>query len=548
MADRDSPTIGDYLIAALRRRGVEHIFGVPGDYILRLFQIGSEAGVTMVNSTREEAAVYAADGYAREKGLGAVAVTYGVGTLATLAATGGANAEQVPIAIIGGGPGLGERDGRHIHHMPTDDMDSPRRMISEVAARAVVIDDPDTAFETIDRTLDACVEQLRPVYIELPRDLIDARPDEVWRHHAARDAEPERDARLDAAVADLTDRLDAAERPVIWAGVGVLRRGLGERIMELAERIGAPVVESVMGKGAVSERNPLVLGVYSGATSVERVNDVVEGADVVLSVGLVENDINLGAFTADIPTARRVALDDTGLSIGYRDYRPLPFGAAFDALTAAPLRARPAPDALPHAWDTLHREDGRVTCDSLAATLNEFLEPEDILVSDVGVAAHLTMDVRLAAAGQLHIARYYVGMGFAVPASTGAVLARGTGRAIVLVGDGSFQMTGFDLSTAVRYGAKPIVLVLDNHGYGAERSIVDGPFNDVARWDYGAVGAVVGAQGTNVSTLAELTEALEEARSDGDRAWIIGVDLDAHDFPRALRRLGEGLEELMHRE
>ncbi|MGI9538972.1 MAG: thiamine pyrophosphate-binding protein [Miltoncostaeaceae bacterium] len=117
MAERDAPTIGEYLIDALGRRGVEHVFGVPGDYILRLFQIGSEAGVTMVNSTREEAAVYAADGYAREKGLGAVAVTYGVGTLATLAATGGANAERVPVLIIGGGPGLGERDGRHIHHM-----------------------------------------------------------------------------------------------------------------------------------------------------------------------------------------------------------------------------------------------------------------------------------------------------------------------------------------------------------------------------------------------------------------------------------------------
>ncbi|MGI9538971.1 MAG: thiamine pyrophosphate-dependent enzyme [Miltoncostaeaceae bacterium] len=345
----------------------------------------------------------------------------------------------------------------------------------------------------------------------------------------------------------MTATLDAAERPVVWAGVGVLRRGLGERVTALAERVGAPVVESVMGKGAVAERHPLSLGVYSGATSDERVSGVVEGADAVLALGLVENDINLGAFTVDIPAERRISVNERGVAVGHRTYGPLAFEAVADALFSAPLRERAAPEALPHAWDALHCEDGRVTCDSLAGTLNDFLVPDDILVSDVGVAAHLTMDVRLAAAGQLHIARYYVGMGFAVPAATGAVLARGQGRAIVLVGDGSFQMTGFDLSTAVRYGAKPIVLVLDNHGYGAERSIVDGPFNDVARWDYAAVGAVVGAEGANVSTLAELTEALGAARRDADRAWIIGVDLDAHDFPRALRRLGEGLERLMHR-
>lgn len=138
-------------------------------------------------------------------------------------------------------------------------------------------------------------------------------------------------------------------------------------------------------------------------------------------------------------------------------------------------------------------------------------------------------------------------MGFAVPASTGALLARGEGRAIVLVGDGSFQMTGFDLSTAVRYGLDPIVLVLDNHGYGAERSIVDGPFNDVARWDYAAVGPVVGAIGVNVASIDALRSALADARADRGRAWVIGVDLDSHDFPRALRRLGEGLERLMHR-
>ncbi len=156
------------------------------------------------------------------------------------------------------------------------------------------------------------------------------------------------------------------------------------------------------------------------------------------------------------------------------------------------------------------------------------------------------MDVRLKRARQLHIARLYVGMGFAVPAATGARLARGRGRPVVLVGDGSFQMTGMDLSTAVLHGLDPIVLVLDNHGYGAERAIVNGPFNDVAPWDYAAVGAALGGEGRRVTTPAELDEALAEARRGRGRAWVLSIDLDPHDAPRALRALGEGLEHLMH--
>ena len=164
-----------------------------------------------------------------------------------------------------------------------------------------------------------------------------------------------------------------------------------------------------------------------------------------------------------------------------------------------------------------------MTCDLLAERLEGFLRPSDILVSDVGVAAHLLMDVRLARARQLHIARLYVGMGFAVPAAAGARLARGRGRPVVLVGDGSFQMTGMDLSTAVSHGLAPIVLVLDNHGYGAERAIVDGPFNDVARWDYVVAAEAVGAEGRRVATPQELDDALAEARR-GSRPRVAAVD------------------------
>ena len=347
-------------------------------------------------------------------------------------------------------------------------------------------------------------------------------------------------------MADVRDRLSAARRPVVWSGVGILRRGRGAEVLALAERLGAPVVESVMGKGGVDERHPLVVGVYSGASSDDAVRRMVERADLVLELGVDVNDINTGAFTLGVREERRILADHTGLRVGFHDYPGVTLDDLVDGLERRPLRRRRPPARLPSAWAGGRGEGTRVTCDIVAERLQEFLRPSDILVSDVGVAAHLLMDVRLARARQLHIARLYVGMGFSVPAATGARLARGRGRPIVLVGDGSFQMTGMDLSTAVAHGLDPIVLVLDNHGYGAERAIVNGPFNDVARWDYTLAAATVGAEGRRVATPQELDDALAEAREGAGRAWLLWIDLDAHDAPRALRALGEGLEHLMH--
>lgn len=541
-----TPSIGAYLIDALRRRGVNHVFGVPGDFILGLYVIGAGRGMTMVNSTREEAATYAADGYAREKGLGAVAVTYGVGILATMAALGGANAEGVPVVVIGGAPGLGERDGRHIHHSPTRDVDTPRRMIEQITGFSSLIDDPDVAFDQIDWVLDSCRSAMRPGYIELPRDMIEAVPQRADRHvrHPEPPAPPP--ARVQAAARDIADRIRTARRPVLWVGNGARRLQYGARILTFAKSTGIPIVESVMGKGCVDESHPLVLGVYSGGGTQPALRRFVERADLVLELGVDINDITTGAFTSHIPDEHRIHADRHRTQVGHRTYAGVDLARLADALNTLKITRKALPKRLPHAWITPIRGGDHITTDIVSDRLSRFVQPSDIVVCDVGVGAHLAMDAQLNRAGQFHIARLYVGMGFAVPAATGARLARGTGRPIVLIGDGSFQMTGFDLSTAVREGLAPIVLVLDNHGYGAERSIADGPFNDVARWDYAAVGAVVGGTGVKVTTPGELDEALAAARRDRRTAHIIQVDLDPHDTPRALRALGAGLAQLMH--
>jgi indolepyruvate decarboxylase len=548
MAPPDRLPVGAYLIDALAAHGVRHVFGVPGDFILGLYAIGEERGMRMVNCTREEAATYAADGYAREKGLGAVAVTFGVGILATMAALGGANAEGLPVVVIGGAPGMAERDGRRIHHFPADDVDAPRRMMQEITAHSVLLDDPAEAYDQIDWLLHTCKGAMLPGYIELPRDMIDAVPAGPPRSLPRPAPARVPTERAQAAADDVITALNDATRPIVWLGAGARRLDFGARALAFAEATGIPIVESVMGKGTVDETHPLVLGVYVGAGSPPELRTRVESSDMVFEVGVDVNDMTTGGFTAHIPVGNRINVFGSDTTVGHRVYPGVDLPALARVLETriGEMRRHDIPGPLPYSWAPEVTHAGRITTDVVADRLQRFVRPSDIVVSDVGVAAHLSMDAQLTRHGQFHVARMYVGMGFAVPAAYGAALARGTGRPIVLVGDGSFQMTGFDLSTAIREGIAPIVLVLDNHGYGAERSIADGDFNDVAQWDYAAVAAVVGAVGTAVATPGQLDAALAAARADPGSAHIISVDLDKHDVPRGLKALGKALNGLMH--
>ena len=540
-------SVGEYLIDALRKRGVNHVFGVPGDFILGLYEIGTDRGMNMVNSTREETATYAADGYAREKGLGAVAVTYGVGMVATMAALGGANSEMVPVVVIGGAPGMGERDGRRVHHAVSDDMDAPRMMAEHLAEHTVLIDNADTAYADIDWILDHCMKELRPVFIELPRDLISAVPKIVY-------SPPERIARrlssashTESCADDLVATLRAAKKPIINVGNEVTKRRLGDRVLALAKRLNVPVVETVMGKGAVDEHGTdLTLGVYSGGGTMPALRRFVESTDFVMQLGVNVNDITTGGFTSGISEDWSSNAYDGRARVLHRTYTDVWLPELLDALDRRTLPRKKLPARMPNGWVRPVAMGGRLTTDMVAAALNEFIIPSDIITSDVGVAAHLAMDVQMRRAGQFHIARLYVGMGFSMPAGIGAALARGMGRPIILIGDGSFQMTGFDLSTGIREGLKPIVIVMDNHGYGAERSIRDGAFNDISVWDYAAVAGVVGGKGTQVGTGQELRDALAAARRDNRNAHIIQADLDPLDVPRALKALGRDLAALMN--
>ena len=539
------PTVGEYLISRLQAHGVGHLFGIPGDYVLGFYDLLARSSLEIVTTCDEQGAGFAADGYARLRGLGVVCVTYCVGGLKIANPVAGAFAEKSPVVVISGAPGVRERERNPLLHHKVRDFETQKKVFDEITVASAVLDDPHTAFSEIDRVLSAAKRFKRPVYIELPRDMVGSHGN---ASHTPRELQiPGDPDALKEAIEEAVAWLNRATKPVILADVEIHRFNLQELALELIGKTGIPFATTILGKSVLGEQHPLYLGLYEGAMGVDPVRDYVESSDCVLMLGAFMTDINLGIYTARLDPARAISITSERLSIRYHNFENVGFqdflqGLA-DAAASGGLRRRefqlPCPDDPPQM-----RSDplAPLTVTRLFQRLNDYLTDETIVVCDVGDALFGATDLRIHRRTEFLGPAYYASMGFAVPAAIGAEMANRALRPLVLVGDGAFQMTGIELSTVVRYGLKPIVLVFNNGGYGTERQMQDGPYNDILPWRYARLPELLGAgRGWKATTEAELDRALAEAAENTGTFSLIEVCLDRLDRSPALSRLASHL-------
>src|SRR3954468_7308 len=333
------PTIGKYLIDRLYDHGVRHVFGIPGDYVLGFYDQLVHSKLQIVNTCDEQGAGFAADAYARVRGLGAVCVTYCVGGLKVVNTTAEAFAEKSPVVVISGAPGVGERAKSPLLHHTVRDFETQRRVFEEVTVAHAVLDNPDTALGEIDRVLRAALRYKRPVYLELPRDMVSAAVREDGPTTTF--AEASEPAVLEEALAEATRMIAKARQPVIVAAGEVPRFGLQAKLVELAEKTGIPVAATILGKSVISERHPLFAGIYEGAMGREEVRQYVEESDCVILLGFFMTDINLGIGSAKLDPARCVYATSEKLSIRYHTFEGIRFADFVQGLLAAPLVQRP---------------------------------------------------------------------------------------------------------------------------------------------------------------------------------------------------------------
>ena len=535
-------TIGDYLISRLHALGVRHVFGIPGDYVPGFYDQLVASELKVVTTCDEQGAGFAADAYARIRGLGVVCVTYCVGGLKVANSTAGAFAEKSPVVVISGAPGMKERERNPLLHHKVREFDTQRKVFEQLTVASAVLSDPQTAFQEIDRVLHAVLRFKRPVYIELPRDMV-ARLG-IKHHSPAQFHETSDPAALAEAIGEAVAMINAARQPVILADVEVHRFGLQELLLELIEKANIPFASTILGKSVMSEQHPLCLGVYEGAMGRDDVRAYVESSDCVIMLGTFMTDINLGIYTARLDPARSISATSEKLSIRYHTFEDVRFKDFMRGLIAADLLRRDS-NTHPHPEEEPEfrvEPRAKLTVKRLFQRLDAFLSDETIVVVDVGDALFGAADLFIHRRTEFLGPAYYASMGFAVPAAIGAQLANPSLRPLVIVGDGAFQMTGLEVATALRLRLNPIILVLNNAGYGTERHIHNGPYNDILPWEYSKIPEVIGGgKGFVARTEDELDSALLAAKADSAHINIIDARLDPMDRSPALERLAERL-------
>jgi indolepyruvate decarboxylase len=545
----DEMTVGRYLLLRLEEAGLGHMFGVPGDYVLDFMDRVVESRIRLAGTCNELNAGYAADAYARLKGIGAACVTYGVGGLSILNAASGAYAEHVPVVFISGAPRASQRiAGTHMHHtLPSYQLQL--EIFARVTVDSVQLTNPHTAPDEIDRVLVNGLSERLPVYIELPVDMVNApcrAPVALDFHRPHGSHAPA----LQECVREIAAMIDAAQRPVILAGVQVHRFGLGEALLRLAEKTGIPYATTIDGKSALPEKQPLFIGVYMGALSRDAVNNQVESSDGLLCFGAMSTDINTGGFTARLPERNMVRAHKDRVSISSHFYDRVWMGDLIEALTAGLGQ---------HSCTVDHPEDphavrGDYTVDSSAPLrvarfydrLNRFLQPDHLVLAETGDAMFAASELYIGDPEGFISQAYYASIGYALPATLRACLVRPDKRAVLLQGYGSFQMTAQELSTLLRQHCNPIIFLLNNDGYVIERLIHDGPYNDIQPWRYHALPAAFGgdALSLEVRTEGELEAALTAAGENPDQLVFINVHLPPNEGSVAMERLCTALRQL----
>jgi TPP-dependent 2-oxoacid decarboxylase len=559
MMSNSNQNVGNYLIQRLYDYGIRHVFGVPGDFILGFYQQLIQSNkLKVINTCDEQGAGFAADAYTRINGLGAVCVTYCVGGLKVVNTTAQAFAEKSPVVVISGAPGIKERRKNPLLHHKVKDFDTQQKVFEHVTVGSVVLNDSKTVVENIERVLSYARKYRRPVYIELPRDIVSSplpilplRQNDDVDFQTLMSKEYRTDiASMQEALEEAVRMINSSRQPVIVAGVEIHRFGLQDKILQLVDKTNIPVVSTVLSKSVINEDHPCYLGVYEGAMGFQSVRQYVESSDCLILLGALMTDINFGISPTPIEQSKSIYISSEKLSIKHHNYEDIVLSDFLTSLINLPLKRRMPKNIekfsdkskIHHRVNHSHfeaKKDQRITVKHLFERLNFSITGNTIIIADVGDSLFGALDLTIHGQTEFLSPAYYLSMGFAVPAAIGAQLANPKLRPIVIVGDGAFQMTGMEISTIARFSLNPIIIVLNNKGYGTERPMLDGPFNDILPWNYSQVPRVLNyGKGFVIETEDQLEESISHAIGI---YCILDVHLESHDGSPALHRLTEVL-------
>ena len=542
-------TVAGYLLTRLKEIGVDHLFGVPGDFVLGFFNQVLKSDMKYIGTCNEINAAYAADGYARIRGIGAFASTYGVGELSAINGVAGAFAERVPVVVITGSPATINFRTRPLLHHTLGDYQIPLRMYEKITVASTELISAETAPAEIDRVISACLSRQQPVYISIPSDLVMLKCNRPEAFLFPKPARSDQEA-LGEALREALEMLGKARKPVVIGDVELLRFKLQKEFAGFLDKTGFPYVTMMLGKTVLSEQHPQFIGLFEGDRSRTYVRNRVNTADCILQLGGMMTDFNTGGFTTDLDDSKTISANIHSVKIKHHYYENVHLHDFILGLTEklshrdpATLDIQCASDGCVHRNTEPYQPDGPkpLTIKRFFDRMSHFIKDNSIVVAETGVslfsAAELLMPEGATFIGQT----FYGSIGYTVGATLGACMAAQDRHAVLFVGDGSFQVTCQDLSTMIRNHLKPVIFLINNDGYTIERVITDHSYNDIQSWQYHKLVDIFGGgQGLDVRTEGELEDALGKAATAGGLVFI-EIHTGRLDCPDSLRSAGRSM-------
>ena len=537
--------IGEFLNLRLKQMGIQHLFGVPGDFNLSyLEQVEADAQLEFIGNCNELNAAYAADGYARINGFAALATTYGVGDLSAINGIAGAYAENVPMVHISGIPPLHVvQKGILVHHTLVDgNYDNIMNCMKEFTVAQTRLTPANAAFE-IDRVLRQCFLERRPVHIQLASDIthvkieVDERPLDL----SYPSVEPDL---LSSVVDQLCGILAKAKSPALLIDNEAAVFGVTSLLHDLSNKCSIPFAGMNTAKNIMDEGSPHYIGTYVGGASQPHVKNVIEQSDCLIGVGVRFTDVGSAVFTHQIATENYIEIKPYGLNIFGQDVPGIEIGQLLVELNKK-VAARKTPHNIVTQCSTQKKpevnEQQKLSQELLWNAIAGFFKDDDVIIGEVGTSNSALSGLKLPATAKYISQPLWGSIGYTLPALLGSLLAAPERRQILFIGDGSFQLTVQELSTIIRHGLKPIIFLLNNGGYTIERLIMgeNAAYNDIQNWNYAQIPAVFNGskayQSHVVETIGQLQQVLDNVQQQ-DGLTFVELKLPAMDAPLSLKK------------
>ena len=539
-----TPNVIEYVLGRLKDIGVTDIFGVPGDFAFPVQDaIVAHPDINWVGCCNELNAAYAADGYARFRGIAALSTTYGVGELGAISGVAGSYADNLPVFHLTGMPALAaQADRALVHHtLGNGEFDLFRKMADAVVGASAIITPANAVYET-ERLIAEALYNRKPVYMAFPSDIVD----QPILAPGTPQTLPASDPTALTAVADaVAAALDSASKACVLPGMLVRRLGLQDVAQAFIETVELPFATMFADKSVIDEDHPNYIGMYDGRLMDETVREFVESCDAVVILGAMQTDFNTGAFTARLDPARTVDIGLHRTTVGSVVFRDVEMADVLHELAGRTMRPRAAAGIRRTSLGpVVNAGDDPISADALYTRWADFLREDDIVIAETGTCSMGLAFAELPHGTRFHNQTLWGAIGWATPASFGAAVASPDRRVVLFTGEGSHQLTAQEISQFHRHGLRPIIFVLNNSGYLIERLLCKDPeiaYNDVAPWNYAELPHALGCDDwftAKVTTCAELDTAMAVAEK-GDSAAYIEVITDADASALLSQRLHE---------